>query len=175
MTQQPRIKETAGTGFDLMDLTKKLYRYGRYLYALSSFIGFIFILLNSPQRLAVLLRFAGLSYTTIFSHSSFKALCHAIENTAIASNRRRHNSIIVPYLGKLEQNKDWRHGERKQDEGKGNEGKEDEGKQEEGKQDEAKHINGKLQYAMNDDTLIRWYCKCHSLKPLSLSICPRGD
>ncbi|RDL31550.1 Uncharacterized protein BP5553_09759 [Venustampulla echinocandica] len=40
--------------------------------------------------------------------------------------------------------------------------------------DGGRHINDKLQYAMNDDTLMRWYCKCHGLKRFSLRSCWRG-
>jgi len=116
----------------------KLYRFTRYLYTLSSFIGFLVLLLNSPQRLAVLLKFAGLSHTTIYSESSFKDVCHAIENAAIASDRRRYKSIIVPYTGKIGQYKDGRHDQGKQDEGKQDGGKQDGGKQDEGKQDVGK-------------------------------------
>jgi hypothetical protein len=71
--------------FNMMTLYR-YYRYYRYLYTLSSFIGFLFLLLNSPQRLALLLRFAGLSHTTIFPQSLFKDPCDEIEDAAIASN-----------------------------------------------------------------------------------------
>jgi hypothetical protein len=132
----------------------KLYRYYRYLYALSSFIGFLFLLLNSPQRLALLLKFAGLSHATIFSQSPFKDPCDEIEDAAIASNPGGYNSTITRCTEKMGQHKIELHGKEEHADGR--------------------HINGKLQYSMNDDTLMRWYCECHRLMRLSLLPCSRG-
>ena len=132
----------------------RYYRFGRYLYALSSFIGFLFLLLNSPQRLALLLKFAGLSHATIFSQSPFKDPCDAIEDAAIASDPGGYNSTVTRCTEKMGQHQIELHGKREHADGR--------------------HINGKLQYAMNDDTLMRWYCKCHHLRRLSPLPCSRG-
>ena len=35
-------------------------------------------------------------------------------------------------------------------------------------------LKGKLRYAIDNDTLARWYCDCHGLCPLSFSVCWRG-
>jgi hypothetical protein len=141
-SQNLRLDDIVST-FNMTDLRStfnmvKLYRYyhfGRYLYALSSFIGFFFILLNSPQRLVVLLKFAGLSHATIFSQTSFKDSCDAIEDAAIASDPRGCNLTITRCTGKMGQHKIRLHGKEENDGGR--------------------YIDGKLRYAMNDDTLVR--------------------
>jgi hypothetical protein len=132
----------------------KLYRYYRYLYALSSFIGFLFLLLNSPQRLALILKFAGLSHTTIFSQNLFKDPCDEIEDAAIASDPGGYNSTITQCTEKMGQYKIELLAK--------------------GEHADGRHINGKLQYSMNNDTLMRWYCECHRLRRLSLLPCSRG-
>jgi hypothetical protein len=161
----------------------RYYRFGRYFYTFSSFIGFLFLLFNSPQRLAPLLKIAGLSYTTFFSRSRLKYIYDAIENTTIKSDPRGHNSIVVPYIGKMGQHKEGKQDDGKQDDGKQDDGKQDDGKQDDGKQDDGKQddgkqdgsrINDKFQYAINNDTLMRWYCKYHGLRRLSLHICQWG-
>jgi hypothetical protein len=104
--------------------------------------------------LVILLKLAGLSHATIFSQTSFKDTCDAIEDAAIASDPGGCNSTITRYNRKMGQRKVGLHDEEEHDGGR--------------------HINGKLRYAMNDDTLMRWYCKCHGLKRLSLRPCWQG-
>ena len=139
--------------FNMVNLYR-YYRFGRYLYALSSFIGFFFILLNSPQRLVILLKFAGLSHATIFSQTSFKDTCDAIEDATIASDPGGCNSTITQCTGKMGQHKTRLHSKEENDGGR--------------------YIDGKLRYAINDDTLMRWYCECHKLRRLSLRPCRHG-
>jgi hypothetical protein len=94
------------------------YCFGRYLYALSSFISFLFLLLNSPQRLALLLKFAGLSHATIFSQSPFKDPCDAIKDTIIASNPGGYNSTITRYTEKMGQHQIELYGKREHADGR---------------------------------------------------------
>jgi len=79
----------------------RYYRFSRYLYTLSSFISFLFLLLNSPQYLVLLLKFARLSHVTIFSQSPFKDLYDVIKDTIIISNPRGYNSTITRYTKKI--------------------------------------------------------------------------
>ncbi|KAL5328010.1 hypothetical protein ACEPPN_005716 [Leptodophora sp. 'Broadleaf-Isolate-01'] len=145
------------TGLKSMFNMVNLYRYyrlGRYLYTLSSFMGFFFILFHSPQRLVVLLKVAGLSHTTIFSQTSFKDSCDAIEDAAIASDPSGCNLTITRCTGKMGQHKIRLRGEEENNGGR--------------------YIDDKLRHAMNDDTLMRWYCECHGLRRLSLRPCQQG-
>jgi hypothetical protein len=81
----------------------------------------------------IILKVVGLSQTTIFAEISFEDLCDKIESTVIKSNHREYNSILVLSRGNNRQpiiN------------------------------DKRQLFNSKLQYCMNDDTLVRLYCAC---------------
>jgi hypothetical protein len=131
----------------------KLYRYYQYLYRISSLFGFLIFLFNSPKHTAFLLKIVGISHTTIFAKSSFKDICDKIERVTIASNPQRHNSIVAPYREQAERHDDV---------------------QDNKLSDSEPTLKGKLQYAIDNDTLARWYCDCHGLCPLSFSVCRRG-
>ncbi|KAH6664048.1 P-loop containing nucleoside triphosphate hydrolase protein [Halenospora varia] len=131
----------------------ELYHYYQYLYRISSLFGFLIFLLNSPKHTALLLKIIGISHTTIFAKSSFKDICNHIERAVIASNPRQHNSIVAPYREQAERHDNVQEIERP---------------------DSKATLNSKLRYAIDNDTLARWYCDCHGLSPFSASVCRHG-
>ena len=53
----------------------------------------------------ILLKFVGLSHTTIFSQTSFRDICDAIEDATIASDPGGYNSTITRYTENMVQRK----------------------------------------------------------------------